>query len=146
MNVVITTSRGWGTPGPSPRPPAPRTAPGSVGLALVQIDRTGSLTVDGWFPRSGPVLWPPTVKAGCGHGRRLPPPPPAGQLGLLLIECLVADSARRGSEAVSAGHSLVVHKDEGTCSRHQGKDGHRDEDEVAGSQAWLRPWALTCRE
>lgn len=75
-----------------------------------------------------------------------PPPAPAGQPGLLLLERLVADVARRGSEAVFAGHSPVVHKDEGTCSRHQGKDGHHDEDEVAGSQAWLRPCALTCRE
>lgn len=74
------------------------------------------------------------------------PHPPPGRPGLLLREHLVAEVVRLGSEVVLAGRSLVVHNDKGTCSCHQGKDSHHDEDEVAGSQAWLRTWTLTCRQ
>lgn len=65
---------------------------------------------------------------------------------LLLREHLVAEVIRAGSEVVFARHSLVLHDDKRSCPCHRGKDGHRDEDEVAGRQACLGTWMLTCRE
>lgn len=71
--------------------------------------------------------------------------PPSGQPGLLVLEHLVAEVVGLGFEVVLPGHSLVAHNEKGSCPCHHSKDGHHDEDDVAGSQAQLRIWRLTCR-
>ena len=79
-----------------------------------------------------------------GEGSRGPGFPPTSGAGASFTEGLVAEGARLGLEAVPAGHSLVAQEHKGGCPRHQGKDGHYDERQVTGSQAWLCTWRLSC--
>lgn len=94
------------------------------------------------------TLWPAS-EAQAGHVHR--PRPglasrlPAERPGLLVVERLVAEVVRLGFEGVLPGHPLVAPDEKGRCPCHHGKDGHHDEDNVAGGQAWLRTWRLTCR-
>lgn len=92
-------------------------------------------------------MWSPSA-AKAGHAPRAPRPRwllthlgPAASV----IEHLVAEVVRLGFEVVLSGHPLVAHDEKGGGPRHQGEDGHHDEDEVAGRQAWLRTWSLTWR-
>lgn len=92
-------------------------------------------------------MWSPSA-AKAGRAPRAPRPRwllthlgPAASV----IEHLVAEVVRLGFEVVLSGHPLVAHDEKGGGPRHQGEDGHHDEDEVAGRQAWLRTWSLTWR-
>lgn len=71
--------------------------------------------------------------------------PTSGQPGPLVLEHLVAEVVRLGFEVVLPGGPLVAHNEKGSDPCHHGKDGHHNEDDVAGGQAWLHIWRLTCR-